>query len=46
MTQFPAARLIAGATELGLDITKRYHKFPALISIEAIPELNAMTCSS
>ena len=29
----------AGATELGLDITKRYQKFPFLISIEAIPEL-------
>ena len=45
MAQFPDARLIAGATELGLDITKRYHKFPTLISIEAIPELSAMTCS-
>ena len=34
------ARLIAGATELGLDITKRYKKFPTLISVEAVPELN------
>jgi xanthine dehydrogenase molybdopterin binding subunit/xanthine dehydrogenase small subunit len=33
------ARLIAGATELGLDITKRYKKFPTLISVEAVPEL-------
>jgi xanthine dehydrogenase molybdopterin binding subunit/xanthine dehydrogenase small subunit len=37
--KFPEARLIAGATELGLDITKRYKKFPALISVEAVPEL-------
>jgi xanthine dehydrogenase molybdopterin binding subunit/xanthine dehydrogenase small subunit len=37
--KFPDARLIAGATELGLDITKRYKKFPALISVEAVPEL-------
>jgi xanthine dehydrogenase molybdopterin binding subunit/xanthine dehydrogenase small subunit len=37
--KFPEARLIAGATELGLDITKRYHKFPTLISVEAVPEL-------
>jgi xanthine dehydrogenase molybdopterin binding subunit/xanthine dehydrogenase small subunit len=37
--EFPEARLIAGATELGLDITKRYKKFPTLISVEAIPEL-------
>ena len=43
MAQYPDARLIAGATELGLDITKRYQKFPTLISIEAIPELTAMT---
>jgi xanthine dehydrogenase small subunit len=35
----PDARLIAGATELGLDISKRYKKFPTLISVEAVPEL-------
>jgi xanthine dehydrogenase iron-sulfur cluster and FAD-binding subunit A len=34
------ARLIAGATELGLDITKRYKKFPTLVSVEAVLELN------
>ena len=28
MAQYPDARLIAGATELGLDITKHYRKFP------------------
>jgi xanthine dehydrogenase molybdopterin binding subunit/xanthine dehydrogenase small subunit len=36
----PEARLIAGATELGLDITKRFRKFPTLISTEAVPEMN------
>ncbi len=35
----PEARMIAGATELGLDITKRYKKFAALISVEAVSEL-------
>ena len=35
----PDACLIAGATELGLDITKRHKKFPTLISVEAVPEL-------
>ncbi|MEI9960058.1 MAG: FAD binding domain-containing protein [Limisphaerales bacterium] len=35
----PDARLIAGATELGLDITKRYKKFSTLISTEAVVEL-------
>ena len=38
----PEARLIAGATELGLDITKRFKKFPTLISTEAVPELKAI----
>ncbi len=33
------ARLIAGATELGLDITKRFKKFPTLVSVEAVSEL-------
>ena len=37
--EYPEARLIAGATELGLDISKRFRKFPALISVEAVPEL-------
>lgn len=35
----PDARLIAGATELGLEITKRYKKFSTLISTEAVAEL-------
>jgi xanthine dehydrogenase molybdopterin binding subunit/xanthine dehydrogenase small subunit len=43
MAANPDARLIAGATELGLDITKKFHKFPVLISIEAIPELTSIT---
>jgi xanthine dehydrogenase molybdopterin binding subunit/xanthine dehydrogenase small subunit len=38
----PQARLIAGATELGLDISKRFQKFPTLISVEAIPELTEL----
>ena len=42
LQQFPDGRLIAGATELGLDITKRYQKFPTLISVEAVPELNGI----
>lgn len=33
------ARLVAGATELGLEITKRYKKFSTLISTEAVAEL-------
>ncbi|HEY4282778.1 MAG TPA: xanthine dehydrogenase molybdopterin binding subunit [Chthoniobacterales bacterium] len=39
LAEYSNARLIAGATELGLNITKRFEKFPTLISLEAIPEL-------
>jgi xanthine dehydrogenase molybdopterin binding subunit/xanthine dehydrogenase small subunit len=39
LERFPEAKLIAGATELGLDITKRFKKFPTLISVEAVTEL-------
>ncbi len=39
MTAHPEARLIAGATELGLHITKRFERFRVLISLEAIAEL-------
>ena len=39
VAQCPDAKLIAGATELGLDITKRFKKCPTLISLEAVPEL-------
>jgi xanthine dehydrogenase molybdopterin binding subunit/xanthine dehydrogenase small subunit len=40
LAEHPEARLIAGATDLGLEITKRFQKFPVLISIEAVAELN------
>ena len=46
MAQNPDARLIAGATELGLEITKKFRKFPTLISIEAIPELASVTSTN
>ncbi|MBA3274019.1 MAG: xanthine dehydrogenase small subunit, partial [Chthoniobacterales bacterium] len=43
LAENPEARLIAGATELGLDITKKFHRFTTLISVEAIAELTAIT---
>jgi len=45
MTKHPESRLIAGATELGLDITKRYQKFQTLISLEGIGELTRIESS-
>jgi len=40
--QFPERRLIAGATELGLDISKCFERFATLISVEAVPELREL----
>jgi len=40
----PEAKLIAGATEMGLEITKRFRKFSALISTEAVAELKSVEC--
>ena len=38
----PQARLVAGATELGLEITKRYRRFESLISLEGVRELTEL----
>jgi xanthine dehydrogenase large subunit len=35
----PAARLVAGATEIGVELNKKFKPFPLLISTEAVPEL-------
>jgi xanthine dehydrogenase molybdopterin binding subunit/xanthine dehydrogenase small subunit len=43
MAEYPEAQLIAGATDLGLEITKRFQRFPALISVEAVAELNEIS---
>ena len=40
LADHPEAQLIAGATDLGLEITKRFQRFPTLISVEAVAELN------
>ena len=40
LKKHPTARLIAGATEMGVDIAKRFKKFPVLVSIESVAELS------
>ena len=35
----PNARLIAGATEMGLELTKKFRRFDGLISLEEVREL-------
>ena len=42
MKDLPEARLVAGATEVGLDISKKFKRFPALISLEAVRELRTI----
>ena len=39
----PDAELVAGGTDLGLRITKRFEAIPALISIDQISELRAIS---
>ncbi|HEX8077055.1 MAG TPA: xanthine dehydrogenase small subunit, partial [Chthoniobacterales bacterium] len=46
LVEHPDARLIAGATDLGLEITKRFQRFPALISVESVAELNDIVSSA
>jgi xanthine dehydrogenase molybdopterin binding subunit/xanthine dehydrogenase small subunit len=45
MREHPEARLIAGATELGLEISKRFKKFATIISVEAVPELKEINAT-
>jgi xanthine dehydrogenase small subunit len=35
----PDARLVAGATDLGLDVTKKHQTWPVLIGLDGIPAL-------
>jgi len=39
LREHPAGRLVAGGTEIGVEVTKKNRRFPVLISTEAVPEL-------
>lgn len=39
----PDARLVAGGTDLALEVTQRYQRLPELISLSHIPELKVIT---
>ncbi|MFO0659051.1 MAG: xanthine dehydrogenase molybdopterin binding subunit [Polyangiaceae bacterium] len=39
----PEAVLVAGATEVGVDVTKKFARFSLLISLDAVPELKTIT---
>jgi xanthine dehydrogenase small subunit len=39
MEEHPDARLVAGGTDLALEVTKRFRRLPAVISLEGVAEL-------
>ena len=39
LKEHPGAALVAGATEIGVDVTKKFRSFPLLVSTEGVPEL-------
>ncbi len=41
LKDYPQARLVAGATEIGVDINKKFLSYPLLVSTEGVPELTA-----
>jgi xanthine dehydrogenase small subunit len=43
LAEAPDARLVAGATDLGLEVTKRWVEHPLLVSVEAVPELRGIS---
>ena len=42
---YPEARLVAGATEIGVELNKKFKRFPALISTEGVPELTRIVAT-
>jgi len=46
LDKYPEARLVAGATEIGVDINKKFLSYPLLVSTEGVQELTRITCSA
>lgn len=42
LARHPAARLVCGATDLGLDVTQRHVAFPVLVSVERVAALRGV----
>jgi len=45
LATYPAAQLVAGATEIGVELNKKFKAFPLLVSTEAVPELTRITAT-
>ena len=43
---YPAAQLVAGATEIGVELNKKFKAFPILVSTEGVPELTRITATT
>ena len=41
---YPDHKLIAGATDLGLNVTKQHQTWPVLIGLDSVEELTHITC--
>jgi xanthine dehydrogenase molybdopterin binding subunit/xanthine dehydrogenase small subunit len=39
LAKHPGAQLVAGATEIGVELNKKFKPFPLLVSTEGVPEL-------
>jgi xanthine dehydrogenase molybdopterin binding subunit/xanthine dehydrogenase small subunit len=42
LAENPGATLVSGATEIGVDVTKKFRTFPCLVSTDAVAELAAI----
>ncbi|MBI2815056.1 MAG: xanthine dehydrogenase molybdopterin binding subunit [Opitutae bacterium] len=45
LESYPTAQLVAGATEIGVELNKKFKAFPLLISTEGVPELTRITAT-
>jgi xanthine dehydrogenase molybdopterin binding subunit/xanthine dehydrogenase small subunit len=46
LKKYPDGRLVAGATEIGVDINKKFLSYPLLISTEGVPELTGISSTA
>ena len=43
LAENPGARLVSGATEIGVEVTKKFAAFPVLVSAEGVAELSQIS---
>jgi xanthine dehydrogenase small subunit len=45
LQQNPTARLLAGGTDLALEVTQQMRVLPCIVSLSGVPELNVIECT-